>query len=109
MILVRTRIPEPDPVSVPIEGMLVVYRVDHGKETLVRGLLLENLLPRSLKDITATGGEATAYNFLEGGAGFSGVPTTIVAPALLLSDVDVRRQTGRNRKPPLSPSPLARH
>jgi TldD protein len=88
---------------------LVVYRLDHGKETLVRGLLLENLLPRSLKDITAVGADATVYNFLEGGAGFSGVPTTIISPPLLVSDVDVRRQTGRNRKPPLYPSPLARH
>jgi TldD protein len=88
---------------------LVVYRLDHGKETLVRGLLLENLLPRSLKDITAVGSDATVYNFLEGGAGFSGVPTTIISPPLLVSDVDVRRQTGRNRKPPLYPSPLARH
>ncbi|HLK91146.1 MAG TPA: metallopeptidase TldD-related protein [Polyangia bacterium] len=88
---------------------LVVYRLDHGKETLVRGLLLENLLPRSLKDITAVGADGVAYNFLEGGAGFSGVPTTIVSPPLLLSDVDVRRQSGRNRKPPLYPSPLARH
>jgi len=88
---------------------LVVYRVDHGKETLVRGLLLENLLPRSLKDITAVGADGVVSNFLEGGAGFSGVPTTIISPALLVSDVDVRRQTGRNRKPPLYPSPLARH
>ena len=88
---------------------LVVYRLEHGKETLVRGLLLENLLPRSLKDITAVGADATVYNFLEGGAGFSGVPTTIISPPLLVSDVDVRRQTGRNRKPPLYPSPLARH
>ena len=88
---------------------LVVYRLEHGKETLVRGVLLENLLPRSLKDITAIGADGTAYNFLEGGAGFSGVPTTIISPPLLVSDVDVRRQTGRNRKPPLYPSPLARH
>ncbi len=92
----------------PVRPM-VVYRLDHGKETLVRGLLLENLLPRSLKDITAVGADGVAYNFLEGGAGFSGVPTTIVSPPLLLSDVDVRRQSGRNRKPPLYPSPLARH
>ncbi len=88
---------------------LVVYRLDHGKETLVRGLLLENLLPRSLKDITAVGADATVYNFLDGGAGFSGVPTTIISPPLLVSDVDVRRQSGRNRKPPLYPSPLAQH
>jgi predicted Zn-dependent protease len=86
---------------------LVVYRLDHGKETLVRGLLLENLLPRSLKDITAVGNEPTVHNYLEGGAGFSGVPSTIIAPPVLVSDVDVRRQTGRNRKPPLYPSPLA--
>jgi TldD protein len=88
---------------------LVVYRLDHGKETLVRGLLLENLVPRSLKDITAVGADGVADNFLEGGAGFSGVPTTIVSPPLLVADVDVRRQSGRNRKPPLYPSPLARH
>jgi hypothetical protein len=86
---------------------LVVYRLDHGKETLVRGVLLENLLPRSLKDITAVGSEPTVQNYLEGGAGFSGVPSTIIAPPVLISDVDVRRQSGRNKKPPLYPSPLA--
>jgi TldD protein len=85
---------------------LVVYRLDHGKETLVRGVLLENLLPRSLKDITAVGSDPTVQNYLEGGAGFSGVPSTIIAPPLLVADVDIRRQTGRNRKPPLYPSPL---
>ena len=42
---------------------LVVYRLDHGKETLVRGLLLENLLPRSLKDITAVGADADRLQF----------------------------------------------
>jgi TldD protein len=87
---------------------LVAYRLDHGKETLVRGLMLENMLPRSLKDITAIGGDVTVDNYLDGGSGFSGVPTTIVSPPLLVSDVDIRRQTGRNRKPPLYPSPLAR-
>jgi len=85
---------------------LVVYRLDHGKETLVRGALLEGLLPRSLKDITAIGGDPTVYNYLEAGSGFSGIPSTIIAPALLVSDVDIRRQSGKNRKPPLYPSPL---
>jgi TldD protein len=87
---------------------LVVYRLDHGKETLVRGVLLENLLPRSLKEITAIGADPTVDNYMEGGGGFSGVPSAIVSPPLLVSDVDIRRQTGRNRKPPLYPSPLAR-
>jgi len=92
----------------PATRPLVVYRVDHGKETLVRGVLLENLLPRSLKDITAVGADPTVDNYLEGGGGFSGVPSTIISPPLLVSDVDIRRQSGRNRKPPLYPSPLVR-
>jgi predicted Zn-dependent protease len=86
---------------------LVVYRLDHGKETLVRGVSLENLLPRSLKDVSATGSDPIVLNTFDGGGGFSGIPCTVIAPALLLSDVDVRRQTGKHRKPPVYPSPLA--
>jgi TldD protein len=86
---------------------LVVYRLDHGKETLVRGVTLENLLPRSFKEISATGNEPVVYNYLDGGGGFSGVPSTIITPALLFPDVDVRRQQGKHRKPPVYPSPLA--
>jgi TldD protein len=84
---------------------LVVYRVDGGKETLVRGLALEDLQPRSLKDVTAVGRDAVVYNYVDQGAGFSGIPTTIVAPSLLVSDVDIRRLPGKNRKPPLYPPP----
>jgi predicted Zn-dependent protease len=86
---------------------LVVYRVEHGKETLVRGLTLENLLPRSFKEVAATGNEPVVYNYQDGGGGFSGVPSTIIAPALLFPDVDIRRQPGKHRKPPVYPSPLA--
>jgi predicted Zn-dependent protease len=84
---------------------LVAYRVSGGKEELVRGLTLENLMPRSLKDVTAVGKDPVVYNYLDGGAGFSGVPTTIVAPPLLISDVDIRRVAGKNRKPPLYAAP----
>ena len=72
----------------------------------MRGALLEGLLPRSLKDITAIGGDPTVYNYLEAGSGFSGIPSTIIAPALLVSDVDIRRQRRQDRKPPLYSSPL---
>jgi predicted Zn-dependent protease len=84
---------------------LVVYRLDGGKETLVRGLALENLEPRSLKDVTAVGREPVVYNYIDEGNGFAGIPTSIVAPALLVSDVDIRRLTGKNRRPPLYPPP----
>jgi hypothetical protein len=68
---------------------------------------LENLLPRSFKEVSATGNEPFVYNYLDGGGGFSGIPSTIIAPALLFPDVDVRRQQGKHRKPPVYPSPLA--
>jgi len=84
---------------------LVVYRVEGGKETLVRGLALDNLEPRSLKDVTAVGKDANVYNYVDQGTGFSGVPTSIVAPSLVVSDVDIGRVTGKNRKPPLYPPP----
>jgi uncharacterized membrane protein YphA (DoxX/SURF4 family) len=85
---------------------LIVYRLSHGKETLVRGVTLENLLPRSFKEVSATGNEPVVYNYSDGGPGFSGVPSTIIAPALLFPDVDIRRQAGKHRKPPVYPSPL---
>jgi TldD protein len=89
----------------PTVRPLVVYRVDRGKETLVRGLALEDLQPRSLKDVTAAGRDAVVYNYVDEGSGFAGVPTTIIAPSLVVSDVDIRRLTGKNRKPPLYPPP----
>lgn len=85
---------------------LIVYKLHQGKETLVRGVTLENLLPRSLKEVSATGNEPVVYNYLDGGGGFSGVPSTIIAPPLLFPDVDIRRQPGKHRKPPVYPSPL---
>ena len=86
---------------------LVVYRVKDGQEQLVRGLTLEGLLPRSLKEIIAVGKEATVYNFVDSGGGGTGIPSSIVTPALLFSDVDIRRVKGKNRKPPLYPRPAA--
>ena len=80
---------------------LVVYRVRNGKEELVRGLTLEGLMPRSLKEITAVGRDAVVYSYIDSGGGGTGIPSSIVTPPLLFSDVDIRRQTGKNRKPPL--------
>ena len=92
--------------SAPSVRPLVVYRLNaNGKEELVRGLTLEGLVPRSLRDITAMSRDLAVYNFQEGGAGFAGIPSTIVTPSLLFSDVDVRRSVGKNRRPPLYAKP----
>jgi hypothetical protein len=58
-----------------------------------------------LKDIVALGRDATVYNFQEGGLGFVGVPSTIISPPLLFSDVDVRRAIGKHKRPPVYPRP----
>jgi TldD protein len=86
---------------------LVVYRLKNGKEELVRGLTLEGLMPRSLKEISAVGRDAVVYSFIDSGGGGTGIASSIVTPPLLFSDVDIRRQTGKNRKPPLYPRPAA--
>ena len=92
--------------SAPSVRPLVVYRVtSDGKEELVRGVTLEGLVPRSLKDIDALGKDSFVYNYQDGGVGFVGVPSSIVTPALLFSDVDVRRSVGKNKRPPLYPRP----
>lgn len=92
--------------SAPSVKPLVVYRLrPDGKEELVRGLTLEGLVPRSLRDIVALGKEPVVYNFEDGGIGFAGIPQTIVSPALFFADVDVRRSVGKNRRPPLYPRP----
>jgi TldD protein len=92
--------------SAPSVKPLVVYRLTpDGKEDLVRGLTLEGLVPRSLKDIVAVGKDTTVYNYQDGGGGFVGIPSSVVTPSLVLSDVDVRRSIGKNRRPPLYPRP----
>ena len=92
--------------TAPSVKPLVAYRLDgDGKEALVRGLTLEGIIPRSLKDVVAVGKDLEIYNFQDGGLGFVGVPSSIVTPPLLLSDVDIRRAVGKHKRPPLYPRP----
>jgi TldD protein len=95
--------------SAPSVKPLVAYRIDgEGKEQLVRGLTLEGIIPRSLKDVVALGKDVEVYNFQDGGLGFVGVPSSIVTPSLLFSDVDIRRSVGKHKRPPLYPRPPLR-
>ena len=71
----------------------------------MRGVTLENLLPRSLKEVTATGNEPVVYNYLDGGGGFSGVPSTIIAPPLAVPRR--RRPAAAGQAPQAARLPLA--
>jgi predicted Zn-dependent protease len=87
------------PPLVPV----VAYRLKDGKEEPLRGFSLEGFLPRSLKDIVAAGKDVTAVNYVDTAGG--GSYGSIVTPSLLFTNVELRKQTGRNRKPPLYPHP----
>jgi TldD protein len=94
-----------------------VYVAD-GREELIRGSRLAGLNLRVLRKIEGIGNDATVYAFhqnaAQGLAGTAlgafasaqgGLPTTVVAPSLLLDDVEVRGARGEPRRPPLVPPP----
>jgi len=94
-----------------------VYVAD-GREELIRGARLAGLNLRVLRKIEGIGNDATVYAFhqnaAQGLAGTAlgafasaqgGLPTTVVAPSLLLDDVEVRGARGEPRRAPLVPPP----
>jgi TldD protein len=99
---------------------LIVYRVDvaDGKESLIRGARLTGLTLRAVRNIAAVGNDATAFDFMQSqqagfagtalaafGSADSGVPSTVVAPSLLLDDVEVHGARGEPERLPLVPPP----
>lgn len=101
---------------------LILYRVyvADGREELVRGGRIEGLSARSLRNILAIGDDATLYTYMQNpsvgfagtalgsfGSAQDGIPSTIIAPSLLLDDVEVRGFHGEPRRLPLvTPPPL---
>ena len=99
---------------------LLVYRVDlaDGHETLLRGARLTGLTTRAIRNIAAVGNDQTAFDFMQSqqagfagtalaafGSADSGVPTTMIAPSILLDDVEVRGARGEPERLPLVPPP----
>ena len=99
---------------------LLVYRVDvaDGHESLMRGAHLTGLTVRAIRNISAVGNDQTAFDFMQSqqagfagtalaafGSADSGVPTTMVAPSILLDDVEVRGARGEPERLPLVPPP----
>ena len=99
---------------------LLVYRVyvSDGHEEPVRGGIIDGLTLRSLRNILAIGSDSAVYTFMQnsqGGLGGTalgsfgsaqdGIPSTVVAPSLVLDDVEIRGFHGEPRRLPLVPSP----
>jgi predicted Zn-dependent protease len=79
----------------------LLYRVSpDGKRELVRGAVLDDVDDRALRSsIDAAGKDLWVAN------SFGDPPTTVLAPALLLSDATVRRANAKNDKLPFYPPP----
>jgi hypothetical protein len=102
---------------------LVVYRVyvADGREELVRGGRIDGLTLRSLRNMLGVGDDASVYSYMQNaGGGFAGtalgafgsaqggIPSTVIAPSLLLADVEIRGFHGEPRRVPLVPAPPLR-
>jgi len=79
----------------------LLYRISaDGKRELVRGAALEEVDQRALRSsVEAAGKDLFVANF------FGDVPETVMAPALLLSDVTLKRANEKNDKLPFYPPP----
>lgn len=79
----------------------LLYRIDlDGKRTLVRGAVLEELDQRALRSgVEAAGKNLWVANYA------AEIPETVLAPALLFSDVTVKRANETNDKLPYYPPP----
>jgi predicted Zn-dependent protease len=99
---------------------LLVYRVyvADGREELVRGGRIDGLTLRSLRNAVSIGSDASVYTYMQNPAGGfagtalgsfggaqGGIPSTIIAPSLLLDEVEIRGFHGEPRRVPLVPAP----
>jgi predicted Zn-dependent protease len=102
---------------------LLVYRVyvADGHEELVRGARLVGVNLRLLRNIAGIGNDPAVFNYMQNPApGFAGtalgafgsaqggLPSSIVAPSLLLEEVEARGARGERQRPPLLPPPPLR-
>ncbi len=96
-----------------ISPPLLVYRVYlDGREELVRGLRFRGFNARSLKDILAVGDDANAFDYLENGvpfalmgAGGSMAESTVIAPSILVDDLELLKIEDEQPKLPVVPPP----
>jgi hypothetical protein len=96
-------------VSLP----LLVYRLyPDGREELVRGLRFPSLNMRSLKDIAAAGNDSNLFDYMENGAPFAlmGVggefaEVSVVAPSILVDDLEMLKIDEELPKLPIVPPP----
>jgi len=97
------------PVSMPI----LAYKVyPDGREELVRAVRFRGFNARSLKDILAAGNDATVFEFMDNPAPFALIGANgytseacVVAPSILIDDLELHPLEEELPKLPLVPAP----
>jgi hypothetical protein len=92
--------------------------VSDGHEVPVRGGIIQGLTLRSIRNMLAVGDDPYVYNYMlnaaQGlastalgpfGSVQDGIPSSLVAPSILLDDVEIRGFHGEPRRLPLVPAP----
>lgn len=93
---------QPPALTAPLEA----YKVfPDGHEEPVRNLEFSNVTVRILRDILQTGDASHVYNYCIGND-FE-MPISIVCPAILVEEMELKKSEEKVRKPPILPSPLA--
>jgi hypothetical protein len=97
----------------PVSAPALVYKVyPDEREELVRGLRFRGLNVRSLKDIVAAGDDQRAFEFLDnpapfalvGAAGFNS-EACVIAPSVLIDDLELHPVEEELPKLPIVPAP----
>jgi hypothetical protein len=84
----------------------VAYRVTpDGHETLIRGATIAPLSVRDLRDVLAAGQGGAVYSFVTENDAGTDIPASVVAPALLFEDMEIREPSTPNKRPPVVPRP----
>ncbi len=97
------------PISIP----LYAYRLyPDGHEELVRGERFRGVNARSLKDILAAGDDSVTFNYLDNGAPFAllgygsgAAEVSVVAPSVLIDDLELTKVDDELPKLPIVPPP----
>ncbi len=87
---------------------ILVYKVwvKDGKEELVRGTEFAGATVRAMKDIIATSSDYYAYNLLKRDRpGETGIPISVIAPSILVEEMELKRTSKELPKPPILPHP----
>jgi len=98
----------------PLSGPTLVYKIfPDGREQLVRGMRFHSVNVRSLKDILAASDENTVFEFMDSpapfamiGAGGFTAEACVVAPSVIVDDLELQPADDELPRPPIVTPPL---